>query len=226
MDSVSYRAGAERRERLERARLYLVIESAPGGRPAGEVVEPALEGGVDVVQLREKRAPAEEIAAVGSDLVRLCHRHGALLVVNDRPDIALACGADGVHVGQEDEDPEAARAHVGSELLLGVSTHTPGQIEAAERSSADYLGVGPVHATATKPDVPAVGLELVRHAAVHAGKPFFAIGGIDATNAGEVAHAGARRIAVVRAIRDAPDPRQAAEALSAALRRAHALAAR
>jgi thiamine-phosphate pyrophosphorylase len=226
MVTVSGRSGAERRERLERARLYLVIEAAPGGRPAAEIVGPALEGGVDVVQLREKHAPAEAITSAGSELRRLCHRHGGLLVVNDRADLALACGADGVHVGQEDEDPEAARALVGPDLLVGVSTHSPSQIEAAERSSADYLGVGPVHATATKPGVPAVGLGLVRHAAAHAGKPFFAIGGIDAGNAGEAAGAGAPRVAVVRAIRDAPDPRDAAAALLDALDRAHALAAR
>jgi len=226
MGAVSDRAGAERRERLERARLYLVIEATPGGRAAAEIVGPALEGGVDVVQLREKHAPGEAIAAAGAELRRLCHRHGALLVVNDRADLAVACGADGVHVGQEDEDPDAVRALVGPEMLVGVSTHSPPQIEAAERSSADYLGVGPVHATTTKPGVPAVGLELVRHAAAHAGKPFFAIGGIDAGNAGEAASSGARRLAVVRAIRDAPDPRDAAATLLQILDRSPALAAR
>jgi thiamine-phosphate pyrophosphorylase len=205
----------ERRARLAAARLYLVIEAAP----ARAVVPAALAGGVDVVQLREKDASFSdaEVVAAGRELRALCDSSGALLLVNDRADLALECGADGVHVGQEDEPVDSVRRRVGPGLLIGLSTHSPEQIAAAERSEADYLGVGPVYATATKPAVEPVGIELVRHAAAHASKPWFAIGGIDATRAPAVVAAGARRIAVVRAIRDAADPRLAAEKLGAAV---------
>jgi thiamine-phosphate pyrophosphorylase len=199
-------------ERLEAARLYLVLETR-----AAAAVEPALRGGVDLVQLRDKEAPDEEVVAAGRELRDLCHLHGALFVVNDRPDLALACDADAVHLGQDDADPETVRAEVGDTLAIGLSTHSPEQIAAAEASSADYFAVGPVHETPTKPGRPAVGLELVRHAAATASKPWFAIGGIDPSNAGEVAAAGARRVVVVRAIRDADDPEAAARALRSAL---------
>jgi thiamine-phosphate pyrophosphorylase len=199
---------------LRDARLYLVIDAAV----ALDVVPPALHGGVDVVQLREKEAADDEVVAIGRRLRTLCDEHGALLVVNDRPDLALACGADGVHVGQDDEPVAAMREMVGPELFIGLSTHTPAQVDAAERDQAvDYLGVGPVYETATKPGVEPVGLELVRHAASHARKPWFAIGGIDVQRVRAVADAGAERVAVVRAIRDAADPRAAAAALRDAL---------
>jgi thiamine-phosphate pyrophosphorylase len=196
-----------RRARLEAARLYLVIEAAA----ARAVVPAALEGGVDVVQLREKHAPDDEIVSAGRLLRELCDEHDALFVVNDRPDLALACGADGVHVGQDDEPVASVRAAVGPDVLIGLSTHSPRQVDAAERHrDVDYLGVGPVYATATKPGLEPVGLELVRYAEEHARKPWFAIGGLDAARVGEV---GAERIAVVRAIRDADDPRAAAQML-------------
>ncbi|MEA2437414.1 MAG: thiamine-phosphate pyrophosphorylase, partial [Thermoleophilaceae bacterium] len=167
----------ERRARLRAARLYLVIEAAA----ARDVVPAALRGGVDVVQLREKDAPDDEVVAAGRALRIVCDEHGALLVVNDRPDLALACEADGVHVGQDDETVSRVREVFGAELVIGLSTHSPSQVAAAERApEVDYLGVGPVYETATKPGVEPVGLELVRHAAAHAQKPWFAIGGIDA----------------------------------------------
>jgi thiamine-phosphate pyrophosphorylase len=199
--------GQRRRERLRRAHLYLVIEAEPAER----VVSAALEGGVDVVQLREKSAPDGSIVDTGRRLRKLCDEHDALLIVNDRPDLAVACGADGVHVGQDDEPLDSVRATVGHELIVGISTHSPQQIEDALASTADYLGVGPVYGTPTKPGVEPVSLELVRYAAAHAAaKPWFAIGGIDQDNAPAVAQAGATRIAVVRAIRDAANPRDAA----------------
>jgi len=201
----------ERRARLRAARLYLVIDAEPADR----VVPEALAGGVDIVQLREKAAPDEAIVATGRRLRDLCDEHGALLIVNDRADLALACGADGVHVGQDDEPLESVRATVGADLIIGISTHSPEQLEAGLASVADYLGVGPVYATPTKAGRTPVGLELVRYAAEHAAaKPWFAIGGIDAGNAPGVVEAGASRIAVVRAIRDADDPRAAAAALA------------
>jgi thiamine-phosphate pyrophosphorylase len=199
---------------LRDSRLYLVIDAAA----AAHVAPRALRGGVDVVQLREKEAVDEQVVAVGRRLRELCDEHGALLVVNDRPDLALACGADGVHVGQDDEPVAAVREMVGPDAVIGLSTHSPAQVEAAERNpDVDYLGVGPVYETATKPGVEPVGLELVRYAAAHARKPWFAIGGIDAARAPAVAEAGAERIAVVRAIRDAGDPGAAAATLRAAL---------
>src|SRR3954452_1830454 len=171
---------AERRDRLAPARLYLVIDAAA----APAVVPPALEAGVDVVQLREKHASDDEIVRAGGELLALCEQHDALFFVNDRPDLAGACGAHGVHVGQDDEPVESVRETVGPHAIVGVSTHSPDQIDAAERSSADYFAVGPVWETPTKPGRPAVGLELVRHAAARdPAKPWFAIGAIDAARA-------------------------------------------
>jgi thiamine-phosphate pyrophosphorylase len=197
-------------ERLSRARLYLVIDAAAAER----VVPPALEGGVDLVQLREKSAPDDEIVATARRLRAFCGQQSALFILNDRPDLAVACGADGVHVGQEDMPLGEARAIVGDERIVGISTHSPEQVDAALASDADYFAVGPVYSTPTKPGRPPVGLELVRYtAALGAGKPWFAIGGIDQDNVAAVAEAGATRIVVVRAIRNAPDPRAAAAAL-------------
>jgi thiamine-phosphate pyrophosphorylase len=211
--------GDERRARLRRARLYFVIESRVAGTPAEAIAAAALVGGVDVVQLRDKEASDADIVVAARRLGALCREHGALLTVNDRPDLALSAGADGVHVGQDDAPVDSVRQEVGSELLIGLSTHSPQQVDAASALNADYLGVGPVYATATKPHLEPVGLELVRYAATHARQPFFAIGGIDAERARAVAEAGAERIAVVRAIRDADDPRAAAAGLRATLER-------
>jgi thiamine-phosphate pyrophosphorylase len=139
--------------------------------------------------------------------------------VNDRPDLAIACAADGIHLGQDDADPELVRRLVGTEVLIGLSTHSREQIDAAE--GVDYIAVGPVHETPTKPEYRPVGTELVRYAAERSGTPpFFAIGGIDPENVDEVAAAGARRVAVVRAIRDAADPAAAARALRERIERA------
>jgi thiamine-phosphate pyrophosphorylase len=211
---VSLDIGAERRARLRTARLYLVCGSEPGGRPLPEVLSAAIAGGVDIVQLRDKRLSDDEYTEVAYIAHTICERHGTLLVVNDRPAVAAATGADGVHVGQEDMPVAEVRGIVGPEMLIGLSTHAPAEIDAAV---GDYIGVGPVHATPTKPGRPAVGLELVRYAAAHSRLPFFAIGGIDAGNVGTVVEAGARRAAVVRAITDAADPEGAARALRTAL---------
>jgi thiamine-phosphate pyrophosphorylase len=206
-------ASSERRARLAAARLYLVCDSTPGGRELPGVLRAAIAGGVDVVQLREQHLDDERLIAVAREAGELCRRLGALFVVNDRPDIALAAGADGVHVGQQDMPVAEVRELVGPDVLIGLSTHAPREIDAPAAARADYIGVGPVHATPTKPGRDAVGLELVRHAAAHAPGPFFAIGGIDADNVAAVIAAGARRVAVVRAIADARDPGGAARAL-------------
>jgi thiamine-phosphate pyrophosphorylase len=190
------------------ARLYFVTEPIPEER-----LEAALTGGVDIVQLRLKDAPDEEIVAEAGPFRALCDRFGALLVLNDRPDLVDACGADGAHVGQEDMSAGDARALLGPDRILGLSTHSREQLAAAQGEPVDYVAVGPVFETPTKPGRQAVGLELVRVAAEVDGVPWFAIGGIDLENAADVVAAGAQRLAVVRAIRDAEDPAAAARAL-------------
>jgi thiamine-phosphate pyrophosphorylase len=206
----------DRRERLRRARLYFVTDIRPG---LEQLLDAALAGGVDMVQLRDKRASDDELVAAGAAFRRLCDSHGALFWVNDRPDLALRSDADGVHVGQDDMAPAEVRKRLGGDRLVGLSTHSPAQLDAAVASgAADELSVGPVWETPTKEGRPAAGLGYVRYAAARArGHPWFAIGGIHLGNVREVIDAGASRIVVVRAIRDAPDPRGAAEALSAAL---------
>jgi thiamine-phosphate pyrophosphorylase len=204
-------AGA--RERLGRARLYLVADAA-----AEHVLPAALRGGVDMVQLRDKEMDDESILRAAPRFRALCDEHGALFWLNDRADLALAAGADGVHVGQDDADPGEVRELVGERLLIGLSTHSPEQLRAALASEADQLSVGPVWETPTKAGRPATGLEYVRYAAEHAGDaPWFAIGGIDESNVAEVVAAGARRVVVLRAIRNAPDPEAAARTLRGAL---------
>jgi thiamine-phosphate pyrophosphorylase len=147
----------------------------------------------------------------------LCDAAGALFLLNDRPDLAAAVGADGVHVGQDDLPVDAVRRLMGADVVIGLSTHSPEQFDAGLESAADYLSAGPVWETPTKAGRPAAGIALVRHAAATATKPFFAIGGIDESNIAEVVAAGATRAVVVRAIRDAADPRAAAAALRSRL---------
>ena len=202
--------------RLAEARLYFVTDAGTDEH----VLREALAGGVDVLQLREKEASDDDILAAARVFRELCDEHDALFVLNDRADLALAARADGVHVGQDDESVAAVRDAVGPDVLIGLSTHSRDQLAAGLESDADYVCVGPVYATPTKPDYPAVGLELVKHAAVTADRPWFAIGGVDGATVREVAKAGARRVVVVRAIRDAPDPRVAAAGLRAAVEEA------
>ena len=209
---------AERRARLARARLYLVCPErgaarAEEPRELERLVCEAAAGGVDVVQLREKHLPDEQLAALASALRGPCERAGALLIVNDRPHVALTAGADGVHVGQDDMPVAEARELVGPDMLIGLSTHARAEIDARDAAQADYIGVGPVHETPTKPGRPAVGIELVRYAAGHARTPFFAIGGLHAGNLAPVLEAGARRAVVLRAIAAASDPQAASREL-------------
>ncbi len=198
--------------RLASTRLYMVCDERPAAFLAA-----ALRGGVDIVQLRIKGAPDRVIVESAARFAEQCAAHGALFILNDRPDLVEACGADGVHVGQDDVSVAEARALVGPDRIVGLSTHSPEQIEVAGELDVDYIGVGPVHATPTKPGRPPVGLELVRYAAARASVPFFAIGGIDADNVEAVRDAGARRVAVVRALTEAPDPERTARELRAAI---------
>lgn len=199
-------------QRLQTAHLYLVCDDR-----SDQFLAAALRGGVDVVQLRIKDAEDERVLGAAARFAALCRDHGALFILNDRPDLVVATGADGVHVGQDDVPVQRARALVGPDRLVGLSTHTPEQIERARDQGLDYIGVGPVHATPTKPGRPAVGPELVRYAAARAPVPFFAIGGIGAENVEAVAAAGATRIAVVRALTLADDPERSARELRSAM---------
>lgn len=205
-----------RQERLADAHLYFVGDEAMLAR----ALDGALRGGVDIVQLRSPGVPVATLRAAAIAIAQRCRAAGALFVVNDDPQLALESDADGVHVGQDDVAVARAREILGPDRLVGLSTHSTEQIDSADGS--DYIGVGAVWATPTKPDAQAVGLELVRYAAGHAKVPFFAIGGIDAANAPAVCAAGATRIAVVRAIGDAADPETAARTLLEATRRADA----
>lgn len=206
-------AGPLRRERLRTARLYFVCEARPRGEDPEDLLHAALSGGADIVQLREKSLPRRETELSALTFRRLCDTHSALFVVNDDPDLARACNADGVHVGQDDMAVEEVRAMLGSDAIIGLSTHSEEQIAAAAERPVDYISVGPIWETPTKEGRPGVGLELVSHAAANAPHPFFAIGGIDLSNAEQVVRAGARRLGVVRAIRDAEDPTAATESL-------------
>ncbi|MFY9488189.1 MAG: thiamine phosphate synthase [Solirubrobacterales bacterium] len=209
---------AEARRRLARladARLYLVLDARPHGQSPAPLLEAALANGVDVVQLREKRLNDGAILESALEFREACTRHGALFVVNDRPDLAVRCEADGVHVGQADMAIKDVRSIVGTELLIGQSTHSPEDIDAAR--GADYIGVGPIWSTPSKPGRASVGLDLIEYAAAASVCPFFAIGGIDCGNVALVVKAGARRVAVIRAIRDAEDPAAATNEIAAAL---------
>ena len=208
--------GPLRRERLRTARLYFVCEAMPRGEEPEALLHAALNGGADIVQLREKELGREEIERSAQTFRRLCDTYSALFVVNDDPYLAQSCDADGVHVGQDDIAAAKAREILGPEAIVGLSTHSEQQLAASAEQPVDYVSVGPVWETPTKAGRPGVGLGLVEHAASNAPHPFFAIGGIDAANAAEVVAAGARRLGVVRAIRDAGDP----AAVAAALRRA------
>lgn len=203
---------------LNRARLYLVmgVNSAHSYR----VAESALRGGVDILQLRDYSLSDSQLLEAARKLRVLTRKHKALFIVNNRPDIARLSGADGVHVGQDDMSVAQARAILGKGKIVGVSTHRFPEAKKALRDGADYIGVGPVYPTPTKAGRKAVGLRYVRQVVALAPRiPFFAIGGIDPGNIADVLSAGATRVAVVRAITEARDPRGAAGRLRKALER-------
>lgn len=208
--------GHRRRERLAHARLYVVTDAREARGDLGSFLDAILSAGADVVQLREKDAEAGDVLRWSATFRAAADRHGALFFVNDRPDVALAVGADGVHVGQNDLPVAFVRSLVGDDVLIGLSTHDEAQLDGAAED-ADHICVGPVHETPTKPGRPATGLDLVRRAARRERRPWFAIGGIDRSNVADVVTAGARRIVVVRAVTGAPDPAAAVRALLAAL---------
>ena len=204
------------RDRLLRSHLYLVVEARPHGEDPRPLLDAALRGGVDIVQLREKELENGALVAAAEPFRAACEEHGALFVLNDRPDLVELCGADGVHVGRSDMAVEQARALVGPDRLIGVSASTLDEL--GDVDGADYVGVT-AFATPTKEDAVAGGPALLRAAAKTLTVPWFAIGGIKLANVAEVAAAGAPGVAVVRAVRDAEDPEAAARLLRAALDR-------
>jgi thiamine-phosphate pyrophosphorylase len=208
--------GRARRERLASSRLYLVLEAWPHGDDPRALLDAALRGGVDIVQLRDKDLADEALIAAAEPFRAACERHRALFVLNDRPDLVEACGADGVHVGRSDVPAAEARSLVGPDRLVGLSASTAGELDDVD--GADYVGVT-AFATPTKEDAVAGGSELLRAAAAKLTVPWFAIGGIELGNVGDAAAAGAPGVAVVRAIRDAEDPERAARLLRGALDR-------
>ncbi len=206
------------RERVAGARLYLVCGARPGDHELEPFLRACLRGGVDIIQLREKGAGDADVLAAAPVFRALADEHGALFILNDRPDLVAAAGADGVHVGQDDDTPAAARAVVGPELIVGRSTHAPGQADEADADpDVDYLAVGPVHETPTKPGRPAAPSDYVAYAAAHVETPWFAIGGLAPDTLAPVVAHGARRAIVVRALTEAPDPEAVARELRATL---------
>ena len=203
---------------LKDARLYLVAPARLAVGSLAELVAELAAAGVDLVQLREKALEAGDLLRAGEPVARACRDAGIPFIVNDRPDVALALEADGTHVGQNDIPAGLARRLL-PDGIIGLSTHGPGEVEAAlGRADIDYIAVGPVYPTPTKPGRPAPGLALVRHvAAARPALPWFAIGGIEERTVDAVVAAGARRIVVVRAITEASDPPAAAARLKAML---------
>lgn len=207
----------ELRARLAAARLYLVTDGRDGGDELRTFLDAVLGTGVDMIQLREKELEAGPILERAAILREACDRFDVPFIVNDRADLAFAAGADGVHLGQDDLPIGAARHLLGRNAIIGRSTHDPQQLRRAMEEDADYVAVGPVHETPTKPGRPAAGIELVRLAAAEAFKPWFAIGGIDEASIGNVRAAGAQRVVVVRAITLSDDPAGAVKRLKDAL---------
>lgn len=202
---------------LASARLYLVAPARMKAGSLADLVPELVAAGVDVVQLREKEMEAGDLLRVGAPVAEACRDEGVPFFINDRPDVALALGADGVHLGTNDLPTAVARRILG-ETLVGRSTHSEADIgEALHRQDPDYIAVGPVFETPTKPGRPPAGLDLIAYAAEKVEVPWFAIGGIDGSTLGRVLEAGARRIVVVRVITEADDPPGVAAALKSSL---------
>lgn len=200
--------------RLDDALLYLVTPARIAAGDVADMTAELKEAGVDLLQLREKEMEAGDILRVGTPLMEACREAGLPFIVNDRPDIAVTMGADGVHVGQNDLPVEAARGLVGDKIV-GLSTHSTDEVDATSElwTMLDYVAVGPVNATPTKPGRPGTGLELLTHASETIPLPWFVTGGMNPETLPAALEAGARRIVVVRAITEADDPPAAAARL-------------
>ena len=197
-------------------RLYLCTADRPD---LAAFLVACIGGGVDVVQLRDKHLDARPLLARARLAAAVCADHGVPFVLNDRPDLALECGADGVHVGQDDAPAALARRILGPQAIVGLSTHAPAELDASAGEPADYVSVGPVSATPTKPGRPATGLEYLRYAARIATRPWFVTGGVMPDTLPAMLDAGARRFVVVRWLTEAADPSAAARQLRAVMDR-------
>ena len=191
-------------------RLYLCTADRPD---LASFLAACIAGGVDVVQLRDKVLDARPLLARACVAAEVCAAHGVPFILNDRPDLALECGAAGVHVGQDDAPPALARRVLGPEAIVGLSTHAPAELDASAGEPADYVSVGPVAPTPTKPGRPGTGLEYLRYAAQTATRPWFVTGGVTPDTVGDMLGAGARRFVVVRWLTESDDPETAARAL-------------
>jgi thiamine-phosphate pyrophosphorylase len=202
---------------LANAKLYLVSPATLRAGRLADLTPELIAAGVDVIQLREKELEAGPVLTLAEPIAEACAEADVPFIINDRPDIALALRGAGVHLGQDDLSVSVARKIVGEDAIVGLSTHSPEDI-AAVPAAVDYIAVGPVFETPTKPGRPAVGLDLVRHAASAVSLPWFAIGGINASNIESVLEAGARRVVVVRALTESDDPVSEARELSGFLK--------
>ncbi len=197
-------------------RLYLCTPDRPD---LARFLAACIAGGVDVVQLRDKLLDARPLLARARLAADVCRALGVPFVLNDRPDLALECGAEGVHVGQDDAPPALARRVLGPGALVGFSTHAPAELDAAAAEPVDYVSVGPVSPTPTKPGRPGTGLDYLRYAAGAATRPWFVTGGVTPDTVGDMLAAGARRFVVVRWLTEAADPQAAARSLRTAIDR-------
>ena len=211
-------ASSERHEKLHAMRLYALLTSKYCLLPALDVARSLLEGGADVIQLREKSLSDGALLERADALRRVTDEYDALFILNDRPDVAMLCGADGVHLGDGDLPPERVRNMVGTDMVIGLSTHDREQAGRAAERGADYIGVGPVHATPTKGYKKGGGTELVRELCGVTDLPTVALGGITADNAGAMKTAGATAVAACRALCGAEDPGAAAREFRDAMR--------
>jgi thiamine-phosphate pyrophosphorylase len=202
------------RGRLGDRRLYLCTPDRPD---LVSFLTACIRGGVDVVQLRDKSLDARPLLDRARMALEVCRDHGVPFILNDRPDLALDAGADGVHVGQDDAPPALARRILGPDAIVGLSTHAPGELDAGGAEPVDYISTGPVGATPTKPGRPGTGVGYLTYAARNATHPFFVTGGVTPTTIGPMVAAGARRFVVVRWLTEAPDPEVNARELIRAL---------
>jgi thiamine-phosphate pyrophosphorylase len=217
-DSESSLAG-----RLGDRRLYLCTPDRPD---LEDFLTACIDGGVDVIQLRDKRLEARPLLRRAGIAAGVCSERRVPFLINDRPDLALECGADGVHVGQDDVSPRIARQILGPAALIGLSTHAAPEVDAALAEPVDYLSAGPVSPTPTKPGRAGTGLGYLGYVAARVAKPWFVTGGVTPETVGRMVRAGARRFVVVRYLTDARDPltnaRRLSDAIAAAVERAAA----
>lgn len=194
-------------------RFYLCVSDRPD---LADFVDNCIRGGVDIVQYRDKEADARAILKRGALVRDVCRSHGVPFILNDRPDLAFELGADGVHVGQDDCPVKTARRILGPNAIIGLSTHSQDDLIASEREPVDYISVGPINPTPTKPGRPGVGLGYLRFAANESSVPFYVTGGVNPRSIGDLLESGATRFVAVRWLTEAIDP----QAHAAELRRA------